>query len=147
MELHPYLSFEGNAREAVELYARALNGKVEFVTTYADNPEMLKSLPSDWENKVMHASMTAGAITIMASDVIVGENGPCAIKELSPSGSPVSLSVNCNSVAELQAAFAVLADGGVVTMEPQDTFWGAHFAMLVDKFGIKWMFNHDYPQK
>ncbi len=48
---------------------------------------------------------------------------------------------------ELEKTFAILADGGQTTKEPQDTFWGARFAMLVDKFGIKWMLNFDYPQK
>jgi PhnB protein len=27
-----------------------------------------------------------------------------------------------------------------------DTFWGAHFAMLTDCFGISWMLNYDYPK-
>lgn len=137
MELHPYLSFNGNAREAMELYAQALNGKVEFVTTYADNPEMAKTLPAGWESKVMHATMKAGSIVLMASDVLVGNGGPCSVEELLPHGSPITLSVNCHSVAELQQTFNILVAGGKSTMEPQDTFWAAHFAMLVDKFGIK----------
>jgi PhnB protein len=28
-------------------------------------------------------------------------------------------------------------------MPLQDTFWGARFGMLTDKFGIKWMFSCD----
>ena len=28
-------------------------------------------------------------------------------------------------------------------MPLQDTFWGAHFGMLTDRFGIQWMFNFD----
>ena len=32
-------------------------------------------------------------------------------------------------------------------MPLQDTFWGAKFGMLTDKFGINWMFNHDYEKK
>lgn len=147
MKLHPYLSFNGNAREAMELYAQALNGQVEFVTTYADNPDMAKTLPAGWENKVMHATMKAGDIVLMASDVLVGSGGSCSVEELLPHGSPVTLSVNCHSVEELQNTFNILVEGGAATMAPQDTFWGAHFAMLVDKFGIKWMFNYDYPQK
>ncbi|MGI8636408.1 MAG: VOC family protein [Segetibacter sp.] len=30
-----------------------------------------------------------------------------------------------------------------MTMELQDTFWGARFGMLKDKFGVSWMFNHE----
>ncbi len=32
---------------------------------------------------------------------------------------------------------------GRTMMEPQDTFWNAHFAMFSDKFGFNWMLNHD----
>jgi PhnB protein len=28
-------------------------------------------------------------------------------------------------------------------MELQDTFWGARFGMLKDKFGVNWMFNQE----
>lgn len=147
MELHPYLSFNGNAKEAIELYAKALGGVVTDIHLYSENPEMCKSLPDGWADKVMHTTMSAGSITIMASDVLVGDSGHCGVAELSYSGSPVSLSVNCHSVEELQTTFDILAAGGQITMALQDTFWGAKFGMLVDRFGIKWMFNYDYPQK
>jgi len=32
-------------------------------------------------------------------------------------------------------------------MPNQDTFWGAYFGMLTDKFGVNWMFNYDMPNK
>jgi PhnB protein len=143
MELHPYLSFSGDAGEAIELYAKALGGNVEYVTTYADHPEQAKDMPKDWHNKVMHASMRAGDIVIMASDVLAGCG---SVQELLPHGSPISLSINCHSVEELQNTYEILVSGGNSTMEPQDTFWGARFAMLEDKFGIKWMLNYDYPK-
>ena len=34
-----------------------------------------------------------------------------------------------------------LSDGGNVTMELQDMFWGAYFGSCTDKFGVNWMFN------
>ena len=27
------------------------------------------------------------------------------------------------------------------------TFWGAFFGMFVDKFGVNWMVNYDYPRE
>jgi len=38
-------------------------------------------------------------------------------------------------------------DGGKVTMPLADAFWGARFGMLVDKFGLHWMFNCELPKK
>jgi PhnB protein len=51
------------------------------------------------------------------------------------------------SAAELDEKFAKLAEGGKITMPVEDTFWGARFGMLTDKFGVHWMFNYDYPQE
>ena len=38
-----------------------------------------------------------------------------------------------------------LSDGGTVTMPIEENFWGARFGALIDKFGIHWMLNYDYP--
>jgi PhnB protein len=53
----------------------------------------------------------------------------------------VSLSLSTRDVAEGERVFAMLGVDGDVTMPMQDTFWGARFGMLTDKFGIKWMVN------
>ncbi len=143
MNLAPYLSFSGNCQEALELYCNALGGSIVEKHCYAENPEMAKHLPADWHNKLMHASFKAGSICLMAADVIEGKDGPCGIVKLSHAGSPIALSLNFNNETEQTAAFNKLAQGGIVTMPLQDTFWGARFGMLSDKFGIKWMFNCD----
>jgi len=31
-------------------------------------------------------------------------------------------------------------------MELQDTFWGARFGMLTDRYGVGWMFNYTLPK-
>ncbi len=36
-----------------------------------------------------------------------------------------------------------MAEGGTVTMALENTFWGARFGMVKDKFGVHWMFNHE----
>ena len=43
--------------------------------------------------------------------------------------------------------FAALAEGGKVTMELQDMFWGAYFGSLTDKFGVQWMVNCSEAKK
>ncbi len=42
--------------------------------------------------------------------------------------------------------FDKLRVGGRVTMAPQDTFWGARFAMLTDRYGTGWMLSCDLKQ-
>ncbi|MGH9888109.1 MAG: VOC family protein [bacterium] len=42
---------------------------------------------------------------------------------------------------------ATFGDGATVTMPLADQFWGAKFGMLIDKFGLPWMFNCELPKK
>jgi len=53
----------------------------------------------------------------------------------------VSLTLNCDTVAEANKIFERLADGGKVTMAMAPTFWAKSFGMLTDKFGTHWIVN------
>jgi PhnB protein len=70
----------------------------------------------------------------MASDA--GEGGP----QLNRNGM-VHLCLNFEDPGEQKKVFNALAEGGEVGMPLQDTFWGAKYGMLTDKFGVNWMLN------
>lgn len=133
MTLTPYIMFNGNCEEALNFYAKALDGKITDMNRFGEAPE---SMGADAQ-KVMHANFVAGAIHLMASDG----------NEADATGNMVQLSLNFTDVAEEEKVFAALSEGAQVTMPLQDTFWGARFGMLTDKFGIRWMFNYDKPQQ
>ena len=132
----PYLLFNGNAAEALAFYSKALNGKVVFQQTFGESP-----MPStdDMKDKIMHASFQADRLALMVSD--------CPPDKPATNGNSIQLSLNFSDVPSIEKTFTALAEGGTITMELQDTFWGARFGMLIDKFGITWMFNHDKEQK
>ncbi|MEO6949089.1 MAG: VOC family protein [Ginsengibacter sp.] len=132
----PYLTFNGNASEALEFYANALKGTIDFKQTFGESP---METPADFRDKVMHGKLSAGDLNFMVSDCPPGVSVS--------SGDNLSLSLNFNDVEELNQTYAALSHGGKITMELQDTFWGARFGMLMDKYGYNWMFNHDYPKK
>lgn len=131
----PYLTFNGNASEALEFYAVALKGTIDFKQTFGESP---MESPEDFKDKVMHGKLSAGSLSFMVSDCPPGVSVH--------SGDNLSLSLNFNDVNELNETFAALSEEGKVTMELEDTFWGARFGILIDKYGFNWMFNHDYPQ-
>jgi len=134
----PYLNFNGNGAEALAFYAKAFDGKTLFQQTFGDSP-MADNTPADYKNKIMHATFQAGDLTFMISDCMPGQ-------EVN-TGTNMSLSLNFKTVADIDKTFTALSDGATVTMPLQDTFWGAKFGMLIDKFGVNWMFNHDYEKK
>lgn len=130
MKLTPYIHFGGNAREALDFYKHALNGDIQQLGTYGESP-----MPSDddYKDKVMHARLVFDGNMIMVSDVFKGQ--PVS------RGGNIQLSIQVEDVNEMDVVFKKMAEGGKVTMELQDAFWGARFGMLQDKFGISWMFN------
>ena len=132
----PYLNFNGNAAEALAFYSKALDGKILFQQTFGESP-----MPSTPETKdmIMHATFQADKLTIMVSD--------CPPEHAVTNGSSISLSLNFTDIPSIEKTFAALSEGATITMELQDTFWGARFGMLTDKFGMNWMFNHDKEQK
>jgi PhnB protein len=131
----PYLTFNGNANQALDFYSKALNGEVIYKQSYGESP---MESSEEQKDKVMHASFKAGDLQFMVSDSMQGQRVN--------SGNNLSLSLNFKDAGEMNKTFDALAEGGKVTMELQDTFWGARFGMLQDKYGFNWMFNHDYKK-
>jgi PhnB protein len=133
----PYLNFNGNAAEALAFYSKALEGAVLFQQTYGDSP---MPVSEEQKGRIMHATFKAGDLTLMCSDTN-DQMGPVT------AGSNVSLSLNFSDVESIDKTFNALSEGGKITMPLQDTFWGARFGMITDKFGFNWMFNHDIKKK
>ena len=135
--MEAYLSFNGNAAEALAFYAKSLGGKILFSMTFGESP-MAKETPDTHKNKIMHATLEARGKQIMASDI--------------PPGMPFdgykgfSLSVRAKDVKEGEQLFKALSEGGKITMPYAATFWSPGFGMLEDKFGVPWMVNVDQPQ-
>lgn len=130
--LNVYLGFAGNCEEALHFYASCLGGEIEFLQRYGDSP---LEVPDEHKQRIMHARLRAGQFFFMASDSMPGQ-------PVQP-GNTVQLSLDLDNAAEQTAIFNKLSDGGKVTMPLEDTFWGAHFGMLIDKYGIHWMLNRN----
>jgi PhnB protein len=126
--LNPYISFAGNARQAMEFYKDVFGGSLTMNTFgemgAADAPEA---------DKIMHATLeTPSGYALMASDTPPGmEHKP---------GDNISISLSGDD-AELRDYWEKLADGATVTIPLEKQMWGDEFGALVDRFGISWMVN------
>jgi len=130
-QLNPYLSFNGTAAKAIQLYESALGGKTEGLMRFGDVPGM--NVAPEHQNRVMHARLRIGEGVIMISDTQPGM--PVALE------GNVHVCLDFDDVADMTKRFEALAVNGKVTLPPHDTFWGARFGMLTDAFGVRWMFN------
>lgn len=133
MKLTPYIHFAGNAEEALHFYVSALDGEIAVLSRYGDSP---MPVDEDYKQKIIHARLVFGDNMIMISDTFKGN-------EVHSNGN-IQLSMEMNDKAQMEKVFAKMAEGGKITMPLQEQFWGATFGMLVDKFGVSWMFNKEH---
>ena len=129
--LNPYLTFDGNCKEAMKFYQSVLGGKLTM-QTFGDSG--MPTIPQQ-KDKIIHADLKNSSLSFMASDgspdhpVHMGDN--------------ISMSIAGaqEDEATLTKYFNGLAEGGKVDMPLAKQFWGDTFGMLTDKFGIHWMVN------
>jgi PhnB protein len=127
--LTPYLTFNGNASEAMKFYQPVLGGELNIQTFGESN---MGASPEE-KNRIIHASLKSDGITIMASDGHIDQD----VKF----GDNISLSLSGQDSAKLSQIFDKLGQGGSVTMPLAKQFWGDTFGMVTDRFGIHWMIN------
>ncbi len=125
--LNPYLSFGGNAREAMETYRDIFGGTLD-TNAFADFPMGDGPAPEG----LMHARLeTDDGFTLMASDHAPGQ-------PIDPNG---WVSISGDEQDKLRGYFERLSDGGQVILKLEKQVWGDEFGQCVDRFGISWMVN------
>lgn len=131
-QLHPYLTFNGNCKEAMQFYNGIFGGTLQL-QTIGESP-LSEKLPVSMKNCILHASLSSELVLIMGSDM-VGNNG--WIK-----GTNVSIAVNCTSREDIKKLYSRLSRGGHQDHPLEKTFWGAVFGDLTDRFGVHWLLNY-----
>ena len=136
-QINTYLTFNGNCREAMTFYKNCLGGELTFQTV-GESP-LADKMPPIMRDCILHATLTNGELIIMASDMVADKG---LIK-----GNAVSLMLNCSSEAEIKDNYSKLAEGGEATHPLENSFWGALFGDLTDKFGNQWLLHFDKNQQ
>jgi PhnB protein len=139
-QINPYFIFNGDCEAAFTLYKSIFGTEFLQFSRFSDAPAQgEQTMSAEQLNRIMHVSLPVGNdINLMGSDA--HESDPVQ------KGNNISISINAVSRAETENIFNCLATGGKITMPLADTFWGAYFGMLTDKFGINWMVNFDEKQ-
>ena len=131
-----YLNFDGNCRQAMTFYGKCLQTEPGLTPFSAGPPEMLAAAGAT-PDRILHSELHSGPVVLMASDTLPG----MSFRQ----GSNFSISITCESLAEMERLFAAFGESGNVMMPMHDAFWGGRFGMLTDQFGINWMFSFREP--
>jgi len=131
----PYLTFNGIAKEALEYYKEIFEGEILHLQTFG---EANFPTPPEADDRIMHAQFKKDGLLFMVSDSFLGQEVE--------GGQNISLAIEMESEEEIEKIYASLKEKGTVIMELQDTFWGAKFAKVKDRFGIIWDLNYTFSK-
>jgi PhnB protein len=127
--LNPYITFDGNAREAMETYRDIFGGDLT-ISTFGEYGQA----DSPVADKVMHGNLTApNGMVLMGADEPPGEKHE--------PGNNIAISLSGTDADELRGYWSKLVEGGQVSVPMEKQMWGDEFGMCTDRFGISWMVN------
>lgn len=128
-QLHVYLTFDGDCREAMHFYKQCLGGELSLQTV--EESPMAGQWPETVQKHVLHASLTLGEIVLLGSDMG---------SEKLLRGNTISLALACSSDEEIVFFFNNLCQGGKVT-HPLHKFHDGTIGALTDRYGVNWLFK------
>ena len=131
MPTFPYLHFRGDCAAAMTFYAKALDGTDLQMMPYSQTPG--GDPRPEAEARIMHAQVTLGDGTLMASDFPPGTEGDAQ--------RGVSVMQVAPTPATAREWFDRLADGGSVIHPFGPTFFASAFGMVKDRFGTHWIIS------
>ncbi|MEP6636352.1 MAG: VOC family protein [Acidobacteriota bacterium] len=137
--INPILSFDGNTEEAFNFYKSVFGGEFQSIMRWKESPGGDKR-PANEGEKIMHVSLPVGGNVLMGGDALE------SMGQRLTAGNNFHIAIAPEIKNEADRIFSALAEGGKIEMPLQDSFWGAYFGMLEDKFGIHWMMNYEYPK-
>lgn len=138
--VNTYLNFVDQTEEAFLFYRSIFGGEfLGGIRRFGDMPTQAGQAPMSEVTKqqVMHVSLPimGGIHTLMGNDC------PPEMGFKVNMGNNFHISLSPDTREETKQLFDGLAEGGTITMELQDAFWGAYYGSCTDKYGIQWMFN------
>mgnify|MGYP002866965052 FL=1 len=134
-----YLNFNRNTEEAFNFYKSVFGTEFQGeITRMGDVPPMdgEPAFPEEDKNLVMHIMLP-----ILGGHQLMGTDAPESMGFTLNMGNNMHINLAPDTRAETERIFNALSEGGQVTMELADMFWGDYFGSFIDKFGVPWMLN------
>jgi len=126
-KLNPYLTFNGNCREAMDFYKESLGGELSFIVV-GESP-VANQVPPSMKDHILHSSLKTDDLEIMATDM-----QPESLNE----GNAVHMCLIFKNEEETRSLFDKLSVGGKVKQPLHEMFFGL-IGALTDKFGKHWI--------
>lgn len=121
----PYITFN-NCRETANYYKEIFDGEIIYVMQGKDTP---KCKEEDLE-KTMHLELKINKSMLYMSD---GNH---------TKGDNISLLLNYEDLDQMMLHYNRMKEGNKVIKEMHDTYWGALYGVIKDKYDMTWEFHY-----
>ncbi len=135
--IHSYLSFGGNCRQAMKFYQSCLGGELSF--QYVGDTPLAAKMPARMKKCILQAILRSDTLTLFGSDM-VADSGLIQ-------GNSISLLLNCRTQTEIRTCYKNLSQSGRQTHPLKQTYSGAIFGGLTDRFGNHWLLSYEKKLK
>ncbi len=129
MLITPTLHFNGQCEEALKLYKRAFDCKVDFLLRYADADNRDWKVTEEEKNYVYHSEVHIGGQRFMMADELQFEQKTVT---------SIFLTITFDTKEEVAKAFNILAEEGEVIYPLHSTTYSSCGGSLIDKYGFRW---------
>lgn len=128
MQIIPRVIFNGNCKEAIELYKDYFGATVDYIVNYGSANKGLE----DQKGLILNAQIDVKGNKFQFADhlgqEIIG-------------GNQITFNVFMEDSEEVKSIFNNMKKDGTVIMEPIVTFFSPCHCTIKDKFGITWQIN------
>lgn len=135
-----YLNFPGNTEEAFNFYKKVFGSEFhgDGIQRFEDiaPPEGMPPLSDTDKKLILHVELP-----ILGGHIIMATDAPESMGFKLDYGNNIHINLEPETREETKKLFEALSEGGKVTMELQDMFFGAYYGSCTDKYGVNWMFN------
>ncbi|WP_373470866.1 VOC family protein [Carnobacterium alterfunditum] len=142
IDSYPYLTFNGNAEEALNFYAAVLKADILDISKFKDMPPHPDNpvLSDEVQNMLMNATLqlTNGSYLMFSDNPFEGGQG---YKQ----GNNVSVTLVYETAEETREVFDQLKVNGKIVMPLEETFWSPLYGNVIDQFGIEWQISTFVP--
>lgn len=134
MQVKPTITFDGQAKEAIQFYQKVFNTTAEHVMLFSDGPEGSKyqNLSEKNRGRVMNACIEVNGDYLFGISDSMPDCPPTV-------GNNLTLDIVFDEGDDrINTIFETLSEGGEVLVPLGETFFAPKFGKIIDKFGIHW---------
>jgi PhnB protein len=129
LQLNPFIMLDGNAKEAIQFYEKALDAKVLFKQTVGEGPENPEfPISAEDKERIAHSVLKIGETDIFVADLIPGQSHQ--------RGNQITICITTDEIEKSKLLYESLQQDGQVNISLDETYFSPAYGMVTDKFGV-----------